>query len=89
MRDRDIVILILVIVLALLAVWIDLPIDHPQWAKQALFWQQPAEFRDLQIKEGLDLQGGTQILLQAAPGRGTDRHGGRYECGQGDRRAPR
>ncbi len=70
MRDRDIVILILVIALALLAVWIDLPIDHPQWAKQALFWQQPAEFRDLQIKEGLDLQGGTQILLQAAPAAG-------------------
>jgi protein-export membrane protein SecD len=69
MRDRDIVILILIIALALLAVWIDLPIDHPQWAKQALFWQ-PAEFRDLQIKEGLDLQGGTQILLQAAPAAG-------------------
>ncbi len=67
MRDRDIVILILVIALALLAVWIDLPIDHPQWAKQALFWQQPA---DLQIKQGLDLQGGTQILLQAAPAPG-------------------
>jgi protein-export membrane protein SecD len=71
MRDRDIVVLILVIALALLAVWIDLPIDHPQWAKQALFWQQPAQYRDLQIKEGLDLQGGTQILLQAVPPAGT------------------
>ena len=70
MRDRDIVLLVLVIALALLAVWIDLPIDHPQWAKQALIWQQPAEYRDLQIKEGLDLQGGTQILLQAAPAAG-------------------
>ena len=69
MRDRDLVILILVIALALLAVWVCLPIDHPQWAKQAMFWQ-PAEFRDLQIKEGLDLQGGTQILLQAAPAAG-------------------
>jgi preprotein translocase subunit SecD len=67
MRDRDTVILILIIALVLLAVWIDLPIDHPQWAKQALFWQQPA---DLQIKQGLDLQGGTQILLQAAPAPG-------------------
>jgi preprotein translocase subunit SecD len=67
MRDRDIVALILVIALTLLAAWIVLPIDHPSIAKQALFWQQPPEYRDLQIKEGLDLQGGTQILLQAAP----------------------
>jgi preprotein translocase subunit SecD len=71
MRDRDIVVLVLIIALALFAVWIDLPIDHPQWAKQALVWQQPAEFRDLQIKQGLDMQGGTQILLQAVPPSGT------------------
>jgi protein-export membrane protein SecD len=67
MRDRDKVILVLIIALALLAVWIVLPIDHPQWAKQAILWQQNP---DLQLRQGLDLQGGTQILLQASPAPG-------------------
>jgi preprotein translocase subunit SecD len=70
MRDRDLVVLVLIILLAVVALWIALPIDHPSWAKQATFWQQPAEYRDLQLKEGLDLQGGTQILLQASPSAG-------------------
>ncbi len=70
MRDRNTIVLTLIILLAFLVLWIDLPIAHPQWAKQALFWQQPAEFRDLKIKQGLDLQGGTQILLQAKPSQG-------------------
>jgi preprotein translocase subunit SecD len=70
MRNRDSVALVLIVLLTLLAVWIDLPIDHPAFVKQALFWQQPPEYRDLQIKEGLDLQGGTQVLLQAQPSAG-------------------
>ncbi len=67
MRNRNGVALVLTILLALITLWINLPIEHPQWAKQALFWQQPPEFRDLKIKQGLDLQGGTQILLEARP----------------------
>lgn len=67
MRNRNWVALVLIILLALITLWIDLPIEHPSWAKQALFWQQPPEFRDLKIKQGLDLQGGTQILLEAKP----------------------
>jgi preprotein translocase subunit SecD len=69
MRDRDLVALILIILLTLVAVWIVLPIDHPHIATQALVWQ-PSEFRDLQLKEGLDLRGGTQVLLQAMPAQG-------------------
>jgi protein-export membrane protein SecD len=70
MRNRNTVVLILIILLALLVLWVDLPIEHPRWVKQALLWQQPAEYRDLKIKQGLDLQGGTQVLLQAKPASG-------------------
>jgi len=67
MRNNDRALLIFIILLTLLAAYIVLPISHPSWVKNLLVWQQPPEYRDLQIKEGLDLQGGTQILLQAQP----------------------
>ncbi len=70
MRNRNSIVLGLIILLALVTLWIDLPISHPSWAKKALFWQQPPEYRDLKIKQGLDLQGGTQILLQTKPAEG-------------------
>jgi len=67
MQNRNTVVLALIVLLALVIVWVDLPIDHPKWASQALFWQQPPEYRDLEIKQGLDLRGGTQVLLEAKP----------------------
>jgi protein-export membrane protein SecD len=67
MRNRNTLVLALIILLGLVVLLIDLPIQHPRWASNILFWQQPAEFRDLAIKQGLDLQGGTQVLLQAKP----------------------
>lgn len=70
MRNSDKVLLVFIILLSLLALWIVLPIDHPDWVKQALVWQQPAEYRNLTIKQGLDLQGGTQVLLEARPAPG-------------------
>ena len=70
MRTSDKVLLIFIILLTLFAIWVVLPIDHPTWVKQALVWQQPPEYRDLKIREGLDLQGGTQLLLQAMPAGG-------------------
>jgi len=69
MRNRNTIVLILIILLALAILWIDLPIQHIG-AKQLLFWQQPVEARSLMIKQGLDLQGGTQILLEARPAEG-------------------
>ena len=69
MRNRNTIVLILIILLALAVLWIDLPIQHIG-AKQLLFWQQPVEARSLMIKQGLDLQGGTQILLEARPAEG-------------------
>ena len=44
----------------------DFPIYKPSWITNLLFWQQ-AGTRDMQFKQGLDLQGGTQVLLEAKP----------------------
>jgi protein-export membrane protein SecD len=66
MRSRNTLVLVLILLLAALVLFIVLPIEHPRIAKQMLFWQ-PAESRDLKIKQGLDLQGGTQVLLEAKP----------------------
>jgi len=66
MRNRNTLVLILIILLALVILWIDLPIQHGGATKLA-FWQQPPESRSLTIKQGLDLRGGTQILLEARP----------------------
>ena len=66
MRNRNTLVLILIILLALVVLWIDLPIQHGG-ATKLVFWQQPPESRSLTIKQGLDLRGGTQILLEARP----------------------
>ncbi|HUW09580.1 MAG TPA: protein translocase subunit SecD [Anaerolineae bacterium] len=64
MRERNLIILIIILVLAGIALWVDLPIDHPDWAQKILFWQ-PVGTRNLELKQGLDLQGGLQVLLEA------------------------
>lgn len=56
--------LIIVIIVAVLALAVALPIQHPAWFNNIAFWQ-PQEFRDLELKQGLDLQGGLQVLLEA------------------------
>jgi protein-export membrane protein SecD len=70
MSNRNTLALILIILLALFVLWIALPIPHPTWFSQLLFWQQPPSSRSVDIQEGLDLQGGTQALLQAVPAPG-------------------
>ncbi len=70
MRSRNTLMLGLIILLALLAFYIALPIEHPTWVKNLLVWQQPPEYRSLEFKQGLDLRGGTQVLLQAKPAAG-------------------
>jgi len=58
--------LIFIIILAAVAVYVVLPIDHPSSLERLLVWQSPdAEGRSIAIHEGLDLQGGLQVLLQA------------------------
>jgi protein-export membrane protein SecD len=70
MTNRNTLPLVLLILLAVFLLWIDLPIAHPVWLNHLLLWQQPPASRGVTIKEGLDLQGGTQALLQAEPAPG-------------------
>jgi protein-export membrane protein SecD len=56
--------LIIVIIVTVLALAVALPIQHPAWFNNIAFWQ-PQEFRGLELKQGLDLQGGLQVLLEA------------------------
>jgi protein-export membrane protein SecD len=64
MRNRNLVSLILILILTVVALAIVLPVQHPTWMSNLAFWQ-PANFRSLDLKQGLDLQGGLQVLLQA------------------------
>lgn len=57
MRERNYVFLVGIIFLALIAGWIDLP-DNPGLRLGPLQ-------KDIKVHEGLDLQGGLQVLLQA------------------------
>ena len=53
-----------IILIALVALYIDLNIEHPDYVKNLLFWQ-PANQRNIALRLGLDLQGGLQVLLAA------------------------
>lgn len=64
MQRRDIVLLVMVVILAAVAIFVDLNIDHPEWVENLLFWQ-PEEARAIALRLGLDLQGGLQVLLAA------------------------
>lgn len=70
MRPRRPVMLVFIIALAALTLWVDLEnVSRPEWVKNLLFWRS-AENRDIKIAQGLDLQGGLEVLLQAAPAPG-------------------
>ncbi len=56
--------LVAIILITLVAVVVDLNIDHPAWVKSLAFWQ-PAAHRNISLRLGLDLQGGLQVLLAA------------------------
>jgi preprotein translocase subunit SecD len=59
--------LIGIAILVIIALYIALPIDHPAWLERGVSGTSgmPRELRD--IKLGLDLRGGTQVLLEAEP----------------------
>ncbi len=56
--------LALILVLAAISLYLVLPIHHPTWVTNLLFWQ-PEGARSLDFRQGLDLQGGLQVLLVA------------------------
>ncbi len=71
MPSRNSILLIVIILLVGLALFVALPIEHPDWSKSALTPHQELE-RALELRLGLDLQGGTQIQLDAVPMSGRD-----------------
>ncbi len=65
MRNNNTMVLIGIVILFLIALYIVLPIQHPAWMERALSFGSETQ-RDLtELKLGLDLQGGTQVLLEA------------------------
>lgn len=57
--------LVAVILLALVALYLVLPVDHPEWLDRAVSRDPEAPATFLGLKLGLDLQGGTQVLLES------------------------
>lgn len=68
--------LALIVVLAALALYIVLPVPHPQWLVRSENVGQPTP---LELKLGLDLQGGTQVMLEADLPEGRDLQAGAIE----------
>ena len=60
--QKNTVTLILVGILALVALYIVLPVPHPGWLERSVIEDQPTP---LQLRLGLDLLGGTQVMLEA------------------------
>jgi protein-export membrane protein SecD len=71
MRNNTLV-LIGILILTAIALYIALPIDHPDWLERGVSpgTEMSRELRD--IKLGLDLRGGTQVLLEAEPAAGQE-----------------
>lgn len=62
---NNLVALIAILLFSIAAIYVALPIDHMAWLEQSVSWgsDQPRDLRD--INRGLDLQGGTQVLLES------------------------
>lgn len=58
---NTIVSIIMIVLIAALPLLVVLPINHPAWMESAVGGRDLEDF-----KLGLDLQGGTQVLLEAA-----------------------
>ena len=62
MRGNNLVRLAIFLILMVLSAYIVSPVSKPEFIRNLVFWQE-ARGRDLQIKQGLDLKGGLQVLL--------------------------
>jgi len=63
--------LVAIILIAVVALFVTLNINHPAWVENLLFWQ-PEGQRDISLRLGLDLQGGLKVLLAADPPEGQE-----------------
>jgi len=76
LRDRNVGLLIGVIILAMAAIWVDLP-NNPG----IHIHLGPINFdRDIRVHQGLDLQGGMQVLLEAELPEGQELEAGAMEA---------
>lgn len=57
--------LVAVILLALAALYIVLPVEHPAWLERSLSSDPDTPHELMDLKLGLDLRGGTQVLLES------------------------
>jgi protein-export membrane protein SecD len=64
MRNNTIT-LVTILLLVLAALYIVLPVDHPSWLERSKSSDPNAQRELLDLKLGLDLRGGTQVLLQS------------------------
>jgi preprotein translocase subunit SecD len=64
MRERNLIRLAIILVLTLLSAYVVSPLPKPEAVRNLTFWQDERT-RDWQIKQGLDLRGGLQVLLGA------------------------
>lgn len=69
MRQRSPMALVAILILAAIAAWVASDAPRPDWVASLLFWRS-ATNHDIKIVQGLDLQGGLEVLLQAVPAEG-------------------
>jgi preprotein translocase subunit SecD len=68
LRERNTALLVGIAILAIVLIWIDLP-DNPGIH---IHWNFINIDKDIQVHQGLDLQGGLQVLLEADVPEGTE-----------------
>ncbi len=64
MRNNTVT-LVIILLLVLAAIYIVSPVDHPSWLERSRSSDPNAQREPLDLKLGLDLRGGTQVMLQA------------------------
>lgn len=64
MSTRNLIALILILILAAAAIYIALPAPKPAWLSNVIASRQPDD-NALDLKLGLDLRGGTRVILEA------------------------
>ena len=65
MNKNTITTFVLILLLALVSLYLVLPIARPDDLMNILLFWRPKEARELEFRQGLDLQGGLQVLLSA------------------------
>lgn len=65
MNKNTITAFVLILLLAFVSLFLVLPIERPEDLMNILLFWRPVDARELEFRQGLDLQGGLQVLLAA------------------------